>query len=132
MTPPERRHLGAHYTTEQNILRTIRPLFLDDLERELASADSRPKLEAFHEKLESLKFMDPACGCGNFLSSRTVEIRRLETETLRRLTGAGRRSERTGGQQVIGLELLCEVTVDQFFGIEIMNGPPESVAPLCT
>ena len=119
MTPPERRQLGAHYTTEKNILRTIRPMFLDDLEKELDASDSRPKLEAFHDKLAGLTFLDPACGCGNFLVIAYREIRRLETESLRRLTRAGRRSERTGGQQVIGLELLCKVTVNQFFGIEI-------------
>ena len=120
-----RRKQGAHYTSEKNILKLIEPLFFDDLKSEFARLKARKDtgrrraLEDFHAKLGGLIFFDPACGCGNFLVIAYREIRRLETETLRRLAGAGRRWERTGGQQVIGLELLCKVTVDQFFGIEI-------------
>ncbi len=119
MTPAERRQLGAHYTTEENILKTIRPLFLDELEAELASANSRPKLEKFHDKLASLTFLDPACGCGNFLVIAYREIRRLETEALLRL--ARRRGATL--QQRMDLELLCKVRVDQFYGIEIEEFP---------
>ncbi len=120
MTPAERRELGAHYTTEENILRTIRPLFLDDLEAELRGAKSRPALERFHDKIASLTFLDPASGCGNFLVISYRELRRLETETLRRLAEAGHRHQREFlGQRAIGLDLLCRVTVAQFFGIEI-------------
>lgn len=120
MSPAERRELGAHYTTEQNILRTIEPLFLDDLRNELNAATSRPALERFHDKLSELTFLDPACGCGNFLVIAYREIRALETETLRRLALTGRRHQRqTVGQRAMGLHLLCKVTVDQFYGIEI-------------
>ena len=119
MTKKERRHLGAHYTTEQNILRTIRPLFLKDLEAELAAATSQPKLQAFHDKLAALTFFDPACGCGNFLVIAYREIRRLETETLRRLTEKQKRT----GHRALGLNLLCKVQVDQFYGIEIEEFP---------
>jgi len=120
MSPKERRELGAHYTTEQNILRTIEPLFLDDLRAELTAASSRPALQRFHDQLSLLTFLDPACGCGNFLVIAYREIRRLETEALRRLAGAGRRSEKEFvGQRAMGLNLLCKVTVDQFYGIEI-------------
>ena len=119
MQPRERRQLGAHYTTEQNILRTIRPLFLDDLGAELAAANTRPKLERFLEKLPTLRFMDPACGCGNFLVIAYREVRRLETEALRRLEAQRRRT----GQRTMTLELLCKVNVAQFFGIEIEEFP---------
>jgi hypothetical protein len=119
MEAAERRHVGAHYTTEQNILRAIRALFLDDLEAELAAAKSKPKLNAFHDKLASLTFFDPACGCGNFLVIAYREIRRLETETLRRLLAKGKQS----GQRVASLELLCKVRVDHFYGIEIEEFP---------
>jgi hypothetical protein len=132
MTPAERRELGAHYTTEGNILKTIRPLFLDDLVAELNSATSLPSLRRFHDKLSSLTFFDPACGCGNFLVISYREIRRLETETLRRIvakqagrgasTGGGRTTHRAG-QRVASLEFLCRVTVDQFYGIEIEEFP---------
>jgi hypothetical protein len=122
MAPAERRQLGAHYTTEENILKTIRPLFLNDLEAELSSASTTPKLNDFHDKLATLRFMDPACGCGNFLVIAYREIRRLETEALRKLAKKEVGKKR-GGQRVIGLNMLCKVTVDQFYGIEIDEWP---------
>jgi hypothetical protein len=119
MQPQERRQLGAHYTTQENILRTIRPLFLDDLETELAACDTRPKIERFLNKLPSLHFMDPACGCGNFLVIAYQQLRRLETAALRRLDAHRRRT----GQRTMSLELLCKVNVAQFFGIEVEEFP---------
>jgi hypothetical protein len=83
MTPAERRELGAHYTTEENILKTIRPLFLDDLEMELSKANSKASLDRFHDKIAALTFFDPACGCGNFLVIAYREIRRIENELWR-------------------------------------------------
>lgn len=132
MTPAERRELGAHYTTEENILRTIRPLFLDELEAELESASTLPALQRFHDKLADLTFFDPACGCGNFLVIAYRELRRLETETLRRIStkqagrsagSRGRRTTHRAGQLVASLEFLCRVKVDQFYGIEIEEFP---------
>jgi hypothetical protein len=124
MTPAERRHLGAHYTTEENILKTIRPLFVDVLDKELvairvtSSAQSRAALTAFHDKLANLTFLDPACGCGNFLVIAYREIRRLETEVLRRLHQAS-----ADGVRVLDVSHLLKVTVDQFYGIEIEEFP---------
>lgn len=116
---PERRSLGAHYTTEANILRTIRPLFLDDLEAELAGIHSKPKLRTFLDKLRGLTFFDPACGCGNFLVIAYREIRRLETDALRRLqTKRG-----VEDQLLINISIDCQVRVDQFFGMEIEEFP---------
>ncbi|MGR5975283.1 type IIL restriction-modification enzyme MmeI [Bacillus paranthracis] len=87
MKPEERRELGAHYTSEQNIMKVIEPLFLDELRAEFNSAKgSKKKLEIFHEKIASLKFMDPACGCGNFLIIAYRELRLLEMDVLRELT----------------------------------------------
>jgi hypothetical protein len=125
MTPIERRHLGAHYTTEENILKTIGPLFVDDLEQELAaisvtkSPQSRAALNAFHEKISTLNFMDPALGCGNFLVIAYREIRRLETEVLRKLQLASDRK----AQAVYDVSHLLKVTVGQFYGIEIEEFP---------
>ena len=83
MNPKERRNLGAHYTSETNILKLIKPLFLDELWKEFdTSAGSAPKLREFHKKLSSLKFLDPACGCGNFLVITYRELRLLELEIL--------------------------------------------------
>jgi hypothetical protein len=125
MTPTERRQLGAHYTTEENILKTIRPLFLDELGAELSripvanSAQSRAALNAYHDKLAGFTFLDPACGCGNFLVIAYREIRRLETEVLRKISVASKR----GGVLVLDVAHLLKVTVGQFYGIEIEEFP---------
>jgi len=120
MTPAERRHLGAHYTTEENILKTIRPLFLDELEVELSKAKSKRALDALHLKMAGLTFLDPACGCGNFLVIAYRELRRLETELLRKQTV---REGVDSHKQAIGLGLLCKITVGQFYGIELEEFP---------
>ncbi len=114
MTPLERRQLGAHYTTEQNILRTIRPLFLDDLEAELAAATTKPALEKYLAKLGSLKFFDPAAGCGNFLVITYRELRRLEKDALSRLLRLQGK-----GEVLFDISLRLNVTVDQMYGLEI-------------
>jgi len=116
----KRRELGEHYTSETNILKIIRPLFLDDLWDEyekilkLSFALRQQRLLQFHTKLQKLKFLDPACGCGNFLVVTYRELRKLEIEVL---------SEYLQSQQVIDIELLVRVNVDQFFGIEIVEFP---------
>ena len=121
MEPAERRAQGAHYTTEKNILKVIEPLFLDDLraefERLKARRDSRrrPELQAFQKKLGNLRFLDPACGCGNFLIIGYRELRSLEIEVLKEL--------RPGQQLEVMAELLSVVNVDQFYGIEIGEFP---------
>jgi len=126
MTAAERRELGAHYTSERDIRRTIDPLFLDGLKAELEAATSRPKLQALHDKLAGLTFFDPACGCGNFLVVTYLELRRIETEILRRLQLAGRKGQReTAGQRAASLDLLCRVNVGQFYGIEIEEFPSQ-------
>ena len=125
MTPAEQRQLGAHYTTEENILKTIRPLFLDELEEELASikvstsARSRADLDNFHKKLANLRFLDPACGCGNFLVIAYREIRRLEGELLRKRAVAIKQPL----DQLMDVSHILKVTVNQFYGIEIEEFP---------
>ena len=84
MDAKARRNLGAHYTSEKNILKLIKPLFLDDLWAEFEKVKSnKNKLFEFHNKLRSLTFLDPACGCGNFLVIAYRELRLLELEVLR-------------------------------------------------
>lgn len=124
MTPRERRHLGAHYTSERDILRTIRPLFLDDIEEDLERATTAPQLDRLHDRLANTTFFDPACGCGNFLVIAYREIRRIETELLRRKRDVGRRTARNKALQLTtSLEFLCRVKVSQFYGIEIEEFP---------
>lgn len=115
MNPEERRNLGAHYTSETNILKLIKPLFLDELWEEFEKAKrSTKKLQEFHHKLGTLKFLDPACGCGNFLVITYRELRLLEIEVLRTLYK---------NQQVIGVGEVIWVDVDQFYGIEYDEWP---------
>ena len=116
MNPIERRNLGAHYTSETNILKLIKPLFLDELWREFnASTNSAPKLREFHKKLSKLKFLDPACGCGNFLVITYRELRLLELEILRTL--------HKHGQQFIDIKDIMWLDVDMMFGIEYEEFP---------
>ena len=121
MEPADRRAQGAHYTTEQNIRKVIEPLFLDDLRAEFvrlkARRDNRriPDLYTFQQKLGQLTFLDPACGCGNFLIIAYRELRQLEIEVLREL--------HPSGQLSAFAELLSVVNVDQFYGIEISEFP---------
>jgi len=120
MDPKERRNLGAHYTSEKNILKLIKPLFLDELWKEFEKAkQSKPKLQAFHKKLGTLKFLDPACGSGNFLIITYRELRLLELEVIKVLLYKyqGLRKEVAADAQV-KIDLLVRVNVDQFYGIE--------------
>jgi len=118
MDPKARRDLGAHYTSEANILKLIQPLFLDDLWEEFNKVKgSKPRLQAFHHKLGELRFLDPACGCGNFLVITYRELRRLEVEVIRVLL--------KGGQQVTNVDQLIRLNVDQFYGIEIEDFPAQ-------
>lgn len=116
---PETRHAGGmHYTSIENIHKVIDPLFLDDLKAELAdikkTAVAKAKKEkalAFQSKLASLKFLDPACGSGNFLTESYTSLRRLENEALRIIYGTDR---------VIGeMADPIKVSISQFYGIEI-------------
>jgi hypothetical protein len=119
MTPEEQRELGAHYTSEENILKTIRPLFLDDLESELESSNSKTTLDRFHDKLANLTFMDPACGCGNFLVIAYRELRRLESELWAKRMVVTKQAV----VPAFDVSQICRVTVDQFYGIEIEEFP---------
>ncbi|MCB0781719.1 MAG: class I SAM-dependent DNA methyltransferase, partial [Flavobacteriales bacterium] len=117
MDPKQRRDLGAHYTSEENILKLIRPLFLDELWEEYNKVKgNRRQLERFHHKLAELRFLDPACGCGNFLVITYRELRRLELEILRTLQQ---------GQQVMDVDHLVLLNVDRFFGIELEEFPAQ-------
>lgn len=118
MDAKERRAKGAHYTSEENILKVIGPLFLDDLREELDALKARKTqkdkaLLEFQARLSRMRLLDPACGCGNFLVIAYRELRRLELECLKELYA----------DQVIDAALLSRVTVDQFYGIEYEEFP---------
>jgi hypothetical protein len=123
MNPKERRNLGAHYTSETNILKLIKPLFLDDLWKEFESikdaassaAQAKNRLAEFHKKLSTLKFLDPACGCGNFLVITYRELRLIEFEVLKALNKSG--------QSFLDISQILWINVDQFSGIEYEEFP---------
>ena len=116
----KRRELGAHYTSESNILRVIRPLFLDTLEVELRAAKrSKKALEYFLKKLRQLMFFDPACGCGNFLVIGYREIRRLELEAAEALLAIAQKSRVVSDTLDATQFGQIQCDVHQFHGIEI-------------
>lgn len=121
MDKQTRRNLGAHYTSEQNILKVIEPLFLDDLKAELAQIlelkvkkTRNSRLMAFVEQLRNLKFLDPACGCGNFLIVTYRELRRLELQVF---------EAQHSGSGSLALEIQPQVPLDNFYGIELDEWP---------
>jgi len=125
MDRKKRRDVGAHYTSEKSIMRLIKPLFLDKLSAELEGILSKagPRktrlLHDFHDKLCSLNFLDPACGCGNFLVIAYREIRLIELEVIKALLA----SQKQDKQLITDIDLLVRVNVDQFGGIEIEEWP---------
>ncbi|MFA5805722.1 MAG: DNA methyltransferase [Melioribacteraceae bacterium] len=114
-----RRNLGAHYTSEKNILKVVKGLFLDELYKEFEECKNNlKKLEAFHKKISKLKFLDPACGCGNFLIITYREIRLLEIEILKQIYKIKKVS-----QLELDVQLLSKIDVDQMYGIELEEFP---------
>jgi hypothetical protein len=119
MNAEARRNLGAHYTSEENILKLIKPLFLDELWAEFEkSKNNKNKLFEFHKKLRSLTFFDPACGCGNFLVITYRELRLLELAILRIVHNAT-------GSRFLDVHSEIKLDVDQFYGIEIEEFPAQ-------
>jgi hypothetical protein len=115
MEPRARRRIGGHYTSERDIMKVIRPLFLDDLRAEFERIKTnKNQLKQFHKKLANLRFLDPACGCGNFLVIAYRELRLLEAEVLKALNGR---------QQQLDISHLALLDVDAFHGIEIGEWP---------
>jgi len=119
----EARHdIGAHYTSEENILKLIHPLFLDGLHEEfekikkLSPSSRRERLIKFHDKLAAMTFLDPACGCGNFLVISYRELRLLELDVLELLLGK---------DKVLDIHDEIKVNVNQFYGIEIEEFPAQ-------
>jgi len=115
MDPKARRNLGAHYTSEKNIFKVIRPLFLDDLWAEFNKCrHNKNELRKLHLKISKLRFLDPACGCGNFLIITYREMRLLEMEIVASILE---------GQTVTDIGTFFLVDVDQFYGIEYEEFP---------
>ena len=116
LNPTTRREGGMHYTSIENIHKVIDNLFLNDLKAEFAkiktvSRNRKKLLLDFQNKIANLKFFDPACGSGNFLTESFISLRRLENEILKELLGE---------KILLGeLDNPVKVSIQQFFGIEI-------------
>ncbi|MBQ3433542.1 MAG: class I SAM-dependent DNA methyltransferase, partial [Selenomonadaceae bacterium] len=108
-----RRAGGMHYTSTENIHKVIDPLFMDDLRAEFAKAKTKKQLRELQDKIAALKFFDPACGSGNFLTETYLSLRRLENDILKELLG----SQITLGELVDPIK----VSIQNFYGIEINN-----------
>lgn len=112
VTPGTRSDLGQHYTSVPNILKTIEPLFLNELKEQLdAGFDSVRKLETLLDRISEVKIFDPACGSGNFLVIAYKELRKLEHAILERL------AELDSKHQVLFAE--SRINIENFYGIEI-------------
>ena len=117
LNPETRRSGGMHYTSIENIHKVIDPLFLDDLRDELeeikqvkVAKTREAKINAYREKLSKITFLDPACGSGNFLTETYISLRRLENEAIEVITQ---------GQMLLNFGNLIQVSISQFYGIEI-------------
>ncbi len=123
MNKENRRSLGAHYTSETNILRTIQPLFLTELQQQITKASKLKNAKQRNQqlidlmaKVRQLSFLDPACGCGNFLIITYRELRRLELQLLQ--------AQQQNQQQAhIAIEIEPQIPLNNFYGIEIDEWP---------
>ena len=118
LNPDVRRAGGMHYTSTSNIHKVIDPLFMDELRSEFdaikkSARNRKENLRALQNKIAALKFFDPACGSGNFLTETYIQLRRLENEILKELLG----SQITLGE----LDDPIKITIQNFYGIEINN-----------
>ncbi|GHN38595.1 methylase [Lactobacillus delbrueckii] len=119
LNPDTRRQGGMHYTSIENIHKVIDPLFLDDLKEQLNQIKQlrtenalKRRAKEFQEKLASLKFLDPACGSGNFLTETYLSLRKLENEAIK--------LQITDNNVLLDTDQkLVKVSIQQFYGIEI-------------
>lgn len=129
MNEKERHDLGAHYTSENNIMKVINGLFLEELKEELESAKtSKEKLNTLWDKIAKITLLDPACGCGNFLVIAYRELRLIENEIIARLYKQGT-AKVDAGHMLLPMEVdikkLSKLTVENMYGIEIDPFPAE-------
>lgn len=119
MDKQARRNLGAHYTSEQNILKALGPLFLDELRAEFEKIKrDKKRLVDFHQKLARIKILDPACGCGNFLVIAYRELRLIELGVLGELY-------KSASSGMLDVSSIVFIDVDQFYGIELEEFPAQ-------
>lgn len=127
MNPVQRRNLGAHYTSEKNILKVIKPLFLDGLWKRFEKVKSKKNdLKKLHDEISLLRFLDPACGCGNFLIIAYRELRILELEIIKELLFShGKMRPEVASEARLNIDAIVKINVDRFYGIEYEEFPAQ-------
>lgn len=117
LNPETRRSGGMHYTSIENIHKVIAPLFYNDLRKTfddcLEETNIKKRMQRLHglqDKMANLKFFDPACGSGNFLTETYLSLRRLENEIIKQIYSV---------EQLNVFENPIKVSIHQFYGIEI-------------
>lgn len=134
-----RREMGEHYTSEEDVLKTLNPLFLDALRDKFTGAEEKSdevtRLRNLRRELANIRFIDPACGCGNFIIIAYREMRKLELDVLVRLRNLGQIDESELSSLVVGKAGVSEdvrkrarsieplVTIDNFYGLELDPWP---------
>lgn len=137
-----RREMGEHYTSEEDVLKTLNPLFLDELQDDFENAKKqknagkrRTALNNLRRRIANIRFLDPACGCGNFIIIAYRELRKLELDILVRLRDLGVLEDSELGSLVVGKAGVSEgknkrarsieplVTIDNFYGLELDPWP---------
>ena len=123
--PQERRDFGVHYTSEKNILKVIKPLFLDGLLAEFeAKKHNKRALNELLTKIGSMKFLDPACGCGSFLVVAYKELRKLELEIHKQIQRLEGKNDKYRGTVLDVVEVFNrDINVDSFYGIDLFEFP---------
>ena len=112
--PTQRAGLGMHYTSIENIMKVIRPLFLDELEEAFERADTMPKLERLLKRIAGIQIFDPACGSGNFLIISYKELRKLEHRILQRLIDLDKKGRSLFKESALKLENFYGIEIDDF------------------
>ena len=129
-----RENLGAHYTSEKNVLKVLKPLFLDELYKDYSKASSSIiKLKNLKKKISKLRFLDPACGCGNFLVIAYRELRKIELEIIKQIDSINSDTNSDRTQMVLDIENsnLTIIPLYNFIGFEIDYFPQKLLNYLC-
>lgn len=113
MDAEERHAMGAHYTSQEDIMRIVGPTIVQPFTEAIDRADTKKELDAIRDRLTSLRVLDPACGSGNFLYIAYREMRRIEASIIAKQTEIDRRAAK--GQAAFG-----HVSPSQFFGMDVL------------